>query len=329
MAGFKPDVLGPGYEMMTLAMGSDFEGEVIATLVRRQLDPATRQAVLYIHGYNDYFFHKHLADFFAHLGINFYALDLRKHGRSLLPHQTASLCRSLREYYPEIDAAVARIKQDGHETVLVNGHSTGGLTASLWADDGKGRDLVNGLILNSPYLSSGVPRPVQFLIDPACRLIARRNAAMVFPLQFSPHYTRSLHRSYHGEWDFNTNWKSISGTRLMPAWLASIHEGQRRVRKGLNIRMPVLVMCGTHSGNRRTPPQELLSSDTVLNVNQIARLSTQLGQNVTCIRVAGAMHDVFLSPPSARRRAFAELSRWLLAWTTNPSAKDDAVPAHL
>jgi alpha-beta hydrolase superfamily lysophospholipase len=318
-ASWQPDVLGPGYEMMTLPMGSDYEGEVIATLVRRPADPKGRRAVLYVHGYNDYFFQKHVAEFYASLGISFYALDLRRHGRSLLAHQTAYLCRSLREYYPEIDAAVDIIKREGHELVLVSGHSTGGLVVSLWADEGGKRDLMDALVLNSPYLSSGVPAAARVVIDPICRVIVRRNPGAVFPVRLSPRYAQSLHRSYQGEWDFNTAWKSVSGTQLRPAWLASIHEGQRRVRKGLGVRVPVLVLCGTASGSRKSLSSDLLATDIVLDVGQIAHLSTKLSRNVTCIRIAGAIHDVFLSPLAARNQAFDELSNWLAAYAPDPS----------
>ena len=318
---WQPDILGPGYEMMTLAMGRDYQGEVIATLVGRQSDLKGRRAVLYVHGYNDYFFQKHVADFYSSLGISFYALDLRKYGRSLLPHQTSYLCRSIREYYPEIDAAVDIVKRTGHELVLVSGHSTGGLIVSLWADEGNNRNLADALILNSPYLSSGVPVAAQFMINPICRLIARRNPAAAFPLRLSPRYAQSLHRSYQGEWDFNTAWKSVSGTPLRPAWLASIHEGQRRVRKGLRITVPVLVLCGTASGSRKTPSPDLLAADIVLDTGQIAHLSTKLGRDVTCVRIAGAIHDVFLSPPAARRQAFDELSNWLIAHAPDPSLR--------
>ena len=318
LGSWQPDVLGPGYEMMTLAMGRDHEGEVIATLVRRQSDRPGRRAVLYLHGYNDYFFHKHVADFYAGLGISFYALDLRKHGRSLLPHQTASLCRSVRDYYPEIDAAIDIIKPE-HELVLLSAHSMGGLIASLWATEGDNRNLAAALILNSPYLSSGVPAAVRFVLDPICRVAARRNPAAAFPLRLSSRYSQSLHRSYQGEWDFNTAWKSVSGTQPRPAWLAGVHEGQRRVRQGLRINVPVLVLCGTASGNRKTPSSDLLAADIVLDVTQIAHLSTKLGRNVTCIRIAGAIHDVFLSPLGARQQAFDELSNWLIAYAPDPA----------
>jgi alpha-beta hydrolase superfamily lysophospholipase len=319
VTSWQPDILGPGYEMMPLAMGRDYEGDVIATLVRRQSDLEGRHAVLYVHGYNDYFFQKHVADFYNSLGISFYALDLRKYGRSLLPHQTAYLCRSVREYYPEIDAAVDIIKREGRELVLVSGHSTGGLIVSLWADEGNNRNLIDALILNSPFLSSGVPVVARFMIDPICRIISQHNPAAAFPLRLSPRYAQSLHRSYQGEWDFNTAWKSVSGTPLRPAWLAGIHEGQRRVRKGLRITVPVLVLCGTASGSRKTPWPDLLAADIVLDVGQISHLSTKLSRSVTCVRIAGAIHDVFLSPLAARQRAFDELSNWLIAYARDPS----------
>jgi hypothetical protein len=41
------------------------------------------------------------------------------------------------------------------------------------------------------------------------------------------------------------------------------------------------------------------------------QLSTQLGTCVTLARLSGAMHDVFLSGPLVRERAFREIDRWL------------------
>ncbi|HET8660245.1 MAG TPA: alpha/beta hydrolase, partial [Micromonosporaceae bacterium] len=76
------DVLGAPYERHTIELGSDDEGAVVATLVRRRADAPTRRAVLYVHGFNDYFFQTHLADFYVARGWDFYALDLRKCGRS-------------------------------------------------------------------------------------------------------------------------------------------------------------------------------------------------------------------------------------------------------
>jgi len=59
------------------------DAPLVATLVRRRAGRKRRRAVLYLHGWNDYFFQTHLADYVAELGFDFYALDLRRYGRSL------------------------------------------------------------------------------------------------------------------------------------------------------------------------------------------------------------------------------------------------------
>src|SRR5215217_6264126 len=140
------------YERLTIDLGTDDEGPVVATLVRRRGEAPSRRAVLYVHGFVDYFFQTHLADFFVERGWDFYALDLRKYGRSLLPHQTPNFARSLTEYYPELDEAARTIREvDGHQRLLVNGHSTGCLTTALWAHDRRDTGIVDAMFFNSPF----------------------------------------------------------------------------------------------------------------------------------------------------------------------------------
>src|SRR3981189_2840816 len=146
------------YEQRRIILVPDDEGEVVATLVARRASAPTTRAVLYLHGFVDYFFQTHPADFFVERGWAFYGIDLRKYGRSWLPHQTANFARSMAEYFPEIDEAVRIIREeDGHETLLVNGHSTGGLLAALWAHRVRGQGLLQGLFLNSPFLEFNEP----------------------------------------------------------------------------------------------------------------------------------------------------------------------------
>src|SRR6185369_15874071 len=97
------DVLGEPYVAETITLPPDDEGEVVATLVRRFASRTTTKAVLHLHGFADYFFQTEYAAWWADRGYDFYALDLRKHGRSLLPHQTPNFVTDLRDYYPEID----------------------------------------------------------------------------------------------------------------------------------------------------------------------------------------------------------------------------------
>ncbi|MFC6931004.1 alpha/beta hydrolase [Actinomadura yumaensis] len=171
------DVLGDGYEAIGLFLGSDFEGEVTATLVRRSIANSSPRAVLYLHGFSDYFFQSHMADFYVGHGYDFYALDLRKNGRSLRPHQTPNLVGDLTEYFAEIGEAVRLVREvDGHRVLLLSGHGTGGLTAALWADRFRGKGLIDGLFLNSPALDlpCGRCRAGRTSPPPACCAGRRR-----------------------------------------------------------------------------------------------------------------------------------------------------------
>ena len=158
------DVLGADYESITLPLRPDHEGDVVATLVRRRCRERTRRAVLYIHGFHDYFFQTELADWYVDRGFTFYALDLRKYGRSIRPWHTANFCHSLAEYAEELDLAVRVIKEiDGHDTLLINAHSTGGLIAALWCHARRRGLPVDALVLNSPFLALNTAAPVRAL----------------------------------------------------------------------------------------------------------------------------------------------------------------------
>lgn len=52
-----PDsVLGEGFEMRSVTHPDDYSGNVRSTIIRHRSDCGDSTAVLYIHGYNDYFF---------------------------------------------------------------------------------------------------------------------------------------------------------------------------------------------------------------------------------------------------------------------------------
>jgi alpha-beta hydrolase superfamily lysophospholipase len=316
------DVLGPLYDALTLPLGVDFEGPVAATLVRRRAlqgrEAQAGRAVLCLPGYNDYIFHGHVADFFIEHGVDFYGLDFRKCGRSCLPHQTRHLCRSLDEYFPEIDTALEIIRADGNERILLSGHSTGGLIAALWQSQARPDEAADGLFLNSPFLSSSVPVTGQFFLNPILDIIARCHPTAVLPGSLSPRYSQSLHIDYGGEWSFEKSWKSTNGTRLRAAWLAAVHNGQRQVRAGLKISAPILVMCSTKSCKRGSPQEEMMRCDAVLDVSSIVKLAAKLGYNVTCVQVTDAMHDILLSSAKVREHALDQLKCWLFSSLWNP-----------
>jgi alpha-beta hydrolase superfamily lysophospholipase len=321
------DVLGRPYERHTIDLGTDDEGPVVATLVRRRGDTPSRRAVLYVHGFVDYFFQTHMADFFIERGWDFYALDLRKYGRSLLEHQTPNFCRSLTDYYPELDEAARIIRAtDGHDQLLVAGHSTGGLITSLWSHSRQGRGIIDGLFLNSPFFDFNVPwllrRPLMSVVAGT----SRRNPYRILPMSTLGLYGQSLHSDHRGEWMYELAWKPVTGFPVRTGWLDAIRRGQRKLRAGLNIDVPVLVACSTRTFRGKDWTEDVRVTDSVLDVEHIARWAPKLGPRVTIARFVGGMHDLTLSGKDVRAEVFAELGRWVDAFLPAPGAPEAQVP---
>ena len=207
-----PDVLGRPYVAETLTLSDDHEGEVVATLVHRPAyttkagaksrSKTTTKAVLHVHGFADYFFQTGYADWWADRGYDFYALDLRKYGRSLREHQTPTYVADLEEYFEDLDEAWRIVaERDGHDHVVISAHSTGGLTASLWADARRPAGLA-GLVLNSPWLDFQAGLLMRTVGTAVVKQLGARRPLREIPRKVSGLYGRSLHRDHEGEWDF-------------------------------------------------------------------------------------------------------------------------------
>lgn len=289
-------------------MPDDSEGRVIATLVRRRAPNASR-AVLYIHGFIDYFFQAHMAERYNAAGFDFYALDLRKHGRSLLPHQRPNFCRDIAEYFPEIDAAIEIVAAESAGLpLLLNGHSTGGLIAALYAHAGAHREQIAALFLNSPFFAFNKPALLLRAVPTVAAIGARLPYLHVDKL--TPLYAQSVHQAHRGEWVFNLAWKPIAGFPVLAGWVRAIHLAQQRLAAGLSIARPILVMHSARSVRATRWSEEFMRADAVLNVADMRRLAPQLGPDVTVMEIEGGMHDLMLSSAPVRERVFAELFAW-------------------
>lgn len=324
---WREDILGPDHQALTLPLPEDSEGPVVATLVRSlaggPTGVPTRPAVLYVHGQNDYYFQTELADRVTGrrgpglLGTpaDFYALDLRKCGRSWREYQKPHYCTDLTEYGADLDAAMTVIRQDGHDRVILLAHSAGGLTAALWLADRGESAGVRALMLNSPLLDFNA---AWVLRVPAARPIgafARRRPTARFPAEVSPLYGSSIHTGGRGEFDFDVNLKRLSDFPLRVGWVGAALAGLRRVHAGLGLTLPVLVMCSTHTVRPATTwSEEFWRGDAVLDAHALARRSVLLGDQVTCVRVRDGMHDLLLSRPAVRENVYAAMERWLRAY---------------
>lgn len=302
--------------------------------------PRHERAVLYLHGRNDYFFQTHLADAFLQAGYEFYALDLRTCGRAGIGHPSPHDVRDLRIHDEEISEALRIIRSEhGHGVVVLNGHSTGGLQAVIWAADHPGT--VEALVLNSPWLqlnASGLIRsygsayvdvlsrrsPERIIDNPAEAKARKRLAAEAAsapgpdgaeaggsePVE-ADLYVRVLHRRWGGEWDWDLRLKPSPAFPVRAGFLAGIRRLQREVRHGLGIEAPVLVCCSTTSSSPEASPEEALHSDIVLSVEQIIERAAFLGTDVTVRQIPGGVHDLALSPSPAREEYLATVTDWL------------------
>jgi alpha-beta hydrolase superfamily lysophospholipase len=337
VTGWVPDVLS-GYWQRTIALGPDpdGEGDICATLIRRG-DPlatgaAAEHAVLAVHGYTDYFFHTELADHFGARGFAFYALDLRKCGRSRRDGQTPHFTTDLACYDAELEHALSIIGEQSRQ-ILIYGHSAGGLIVSLWLDRLRRRAAtkragVRGLVLNSPFLDVHGPPILRTGVTSATiAALSRLRTKGVARGSSKGGYGSSLHRDYHGEFDYDLRWKPLGGFPITFGWLHAVRRGQIRLHRGLDVGVPNLILRSDHSVREDTGPDALQRGDAVLDVTQIARWAGCIGNRSNVVPVPNAKHDVFLSLPQPRRAAYRELDGWLddyLSGTDTGSTADNA-----
>jgi alpha-beta hydrolase superfamily lysophospholipase len=323
VTGWVPDVL-PGYWQRTIPLGSDpaGEGDIAATLVRRgEPTGADHHAVLAVHGYTDYFFNTALADHFADRGFAFYALDLQKCGRSWRDGQTPHFITNLAHYDAELELALSAIREQAAAgrpgKVLVYGHSSGGLIAPLWLDRLRRRDPashggVRGLVLNSPFLDLHGPVVLRHFVTAALIAgLSRVRSKGVVRAPTEGGYGTSLHRDYHGEFDYNLQWKPVGGFPITFGWLHAVRRAQIRLHRGLNVGVPNLILRSDRSVRETSDPASMQCGDAVLDVSQIARWAGCIGNRTTIVPVADAKHDVFLSVTQPRQVAYRQLDLWL------------------
>ena len=297
------------YEQLFLK--DDYEGKVEATLISSKKNEAGRIPVLYLHGFVDYFFHPHLADEFHDHGFNFYALELRKYGHSILQHQHPNYCRNIEEYFEEVGIALEQVYSESGKKIIFLGHSTGGLIVPLYAEKGSKRNLIQAIVLNSPFLELNEPAIVRSIGVPTLGAISKVFPYANLPKALDPIYAMSVHKDHTGEWDFNTDYKPIDGFPAYFTWLNAIKKGQDEIKKGLNIKIPILLMHAADSYKPKKWSERVQKSDTVLNVEHMKKHGLGLGSDVTIVEIQDGMHDLFLSSELPRKEAFEEMFKWI------------------
>lgn len=308
-----PDILD-GYEARYVNQGESFDGPCRSTIIRKMCTHKSRKAYLYVHGFNDYFFQSEMGRRFVDSGFNFYAVDLRRYGRSLQPWQYPFDVRNQREYFNDIDSAIAQIRRDGNTDITLSGHSTGGLTVALFAAEKGARCGVGRIVTDSPFLEWNFPAFMRTVAIPAVGFFGQLAPETKIRQSHCDGYAYSLLKSHHGQWEYDTVWKMVYSPPVTAGWLRSIDRAQSSLmKKATHITVPVLVM---HSSRRVegcgwTP--EFQKGDAVLNPADIRKRGERLGRKESrqVSQITGGIHDLILSEPKAREAAYDTIFRFI------------------
>ena len=300
--------------------------------------------ILYVHGYNDYFFQRELAEKADSAGYAFFAIDLHYCGRSLMPGDARGDMRNMREFFAELDYAVelARVitKERAESLALMSeladtadttdrerrlldvsrhadslpmvlmGHSQGGLLTAFYADQ-RPEEKFAALVLNSPFFDFNFNWLVRNLAIPVVSEIAILLPDFSIGSSGNPNYAYSLDKKYYGEWLYNTEWKSESRPEQFLGWVRAIHKAQQELHRGFHINSPTLVMHGDCTEKGEEWSENYMHCDGVLDVEHIEKWAPKVGVNVKTETVAGGLHDLFLSRKAVRDEAYAKAFRFI------------------
>lgn len=287
--------------------------------------------VLYVHGWSDYFFQRRLARFWTDRGARFFALDLRRYGRSLRDGQLPGYIEDLSDYDAEIGLALEEMRRidagadpravaPAARRLILMGHSTGGLTLSLWAD--RNRGAAQALVLNSPWLELQVNGALRAALRPMVNLRARHSPHELAVPQLDLGFYKQAQRMVADPDEqalVNLDWRPEYTMPVRVGWLQAILAGHARVAAGLDVGAPACALLSARSQFGLSWRDEMLHADTVIEVESTARAALRLGPSVTVERIDGALHDVFLSEEGVRDEAYRRLDRWVAGWAVSHS----------
>lgn len=311
--GWHEDIL-PGYEARYVSQGIAFDGPCRSTIVRRKCDRPTRKALLYVHGFNDYFFQKEMGNRFVDSGYNFYAVDLRRYGRSRLDWQYPFNVRDMHEYFADIDSAINQIRCDGNTDITLLGHSTGGLTV-LFMGAVKGDECgVDRIMADSPFITWNFSPLMRNFAIPLVQFASKFSKDSKVRQARCNGYAYSLLKGHDGEWEYDTDWKMTYSPPVTYSWIVAINEAHRTLmKKRGDISVPILVMQSSRKVDGCGYTPEFKAGDAVLDPFTIRERALTLGdpgKRMVCTIDSG-MHNLVLSDFPHREAAYDTIFKFL------------------
>lgn len=106
--------------------------------------------------------------------------------------------------------------------------------------------------------------------------------SLVFPYastenKLNDNYFRSVHISEYGEWNFDLRHKPRT-VPLYFSWLRAVGEGHRKVRQGLHLTIPTLVLCSQYSSNDKEWSDHATKKRYRTECGRYKKIDTEVGR---------------------------------------------------
>ena len=273
-------------------------------------DNNKENALIWIHGYNDYYFHFHVGNELLKNGYDVYAITLRNFGKIAKDRRYIHYVKSWNSYFEDINNSLQWItKNKKHKKFVLYGHSTGGLISTIYMNEGKYKNIFNGLILNSPFFDFYGSDLEEFMIKYIFYYIAYIFPTFVASSGSNKIYKVPFYKNMLKRYHFNQNYKLTYPSHVFVSYLQNAAYQQNRIQNNkINISKPILVL---HSEKSTRWPECNDNTDCVLDVNEIKKYSKLIGNNVKLQSLNGAIHDVLLSKDKISKKGIDYVTKFL------------------
>lgn len=249
-------------------------------------------AFIWIHGYNDYYFHFHVGEKLLENDYDVYAITLRNYGKVAIDRRYIHYVKNWDSYFEDINNSLEWItKNKKHKKFVLYGHSTGGLISTIYMNNGKYNNIFDGLILNSPFFDFYDTDINEFIIKYIFYYITLISPTFVAKSGYNKVSNNGYGKNILQRYYYNQNYKLTYPSHIFGTFLQNATYYQNKIQNNeINISKPILVLYSEQSTYQCND-----NTDCVLDVSEIEKYSKIIGNNVKLHSINGAIHDILLS----------------------------------
>lgn len=265
-----------------------------------------KKALIWIPGYNDYYYNFYVGEKFLKNGYDIYALHFRRYMQENL--DDIFYCDNLKEYIQDIDNIFPKISKKNYNQIVLYGHSMGGLVASIYCKEGKYKDKISHLILNSPFFDFKLNFLEKFILYYVVYFIAYFfPKKLIRPIDINKKNYLSL--NIKKRFYLNDKYKLNILSPIYMSWIKTIIDYQSKIKyNNLNLDIPIIILYCNKSTFFTNSNQ---TGDDTLNVEDINKYSNNLGKNIKKYQFNNAIHDIFSSTIDIVNEALEITFNWL------------------